>query len=299
MIAYLRRKAYEGTDAKIIGNRQDVVPVLYEDIQHRDGSLYAGDINIADMSVLYFRAVGGEYDMVNNLVSLARQNNIPIVDGYLSAGAHARTKRIMHEALQGNVSQPRFAVADHIRYILRVAEENDFPFPFVAKTSRGGRQGLGTFLVTGEDSIQQIRNELQRRLDNGEKGIFKLGECEWIIQEHIENTGDYRAFVIGDVCVGITKRGMKKPGLVMNKSQHGSRRFRNGRWPRHLGDLAVDAAQTMKVQIAGVDIVRDANTRQPYVIEVNEAPRFDVFSNVTKIDIGARIVEYLRGIANG
>ncbi|MHA2045370.1 MAG: ATP-grasp domain-containing protein [Candidatus Thorarchaeota archaeon] len=293
MIGYFRRKAYEETD-KLILCHDDIFPVLYEEIELRNGGLYARDINLETLDAFYFRAVGAQYEIVNRLVKIAVDAGKPVIDKYLLDGVGARTKKLMHETFDDVIRQPTWTL---VRGLNNIAEHAEYPL--VAKVSRGGRQGMGTFLVKNEDDIASIRTELERRLENHEPHVFDLGKREWIVQEYIPNDGDYRAFVIGGECIGVTKRGPKQDSLVMNKSTRGSRRFKNGRWPRDIGNMAVNAANTMGIDIAGVDIVRHSRTREPYVIEVNEAPRFNSFARATKIDVGARIVEYLRSIANG
>ena len=294
MIAYLRRKIYEETDAKF-ARLPDVLPVLYNDIQFRSGTAYIGDVDLSTMDAMYFRAVGSSRDAVNELVRIAGRNNIPVVDKYLSIdGAIPRTKLKMHRKLE--IKQPLFYVARGLERVDGVATDNNLSYPYVAKVSKGGRQGLGTFLVRNADDINMIGQELRRRRNEEEPHYYDLGRVEWIVQEFIPNGGDYRAITVGGECIGITKRGPKDDGLVMNKSQRGSRRFRNGRWPRDVGDLAIQAANELSVDIAGVDVVRHTQTRELYVIEVNEAPRFHSFERVTRIDVAEKIIDYVRSV---
>lgn len=296
MIAYLRRKAYEETDAKFM-RLPDVLPVLYNDIQFRHGTARIGDVDLSTVDAMYFRAVGSSRDAVRELVRIAGQNNIPVIDRYLVLnGVEERTKLKMHQRLE--VKQPLFHVARGLSRVDGVAMDNNLDYPYVAKVSKGGRQGLGTFLVRNADDIDMIRQELRRRRDEEEPHYYNIGQVEWIVQEYIPNGGDYRAITIGGECIGITKRGLKEDGLVMNKSQRGSRRFRNGRWPRDVGDLAAEAANELSVDVAGVDVVRHTQTRELYVIEVNEAPRFHSFEKVTRINVAEKIIDYVRSIVH-
>jgi glutathione synthase/RimK-type ligase-like ATP-grasp enzyme len=294
MIAYLRRKVYEETDAKFM-RFPDVLPILYEDIQFRRGTAYAGDVDLSTVDAMYFRAVGSSREMVNELVRIAQRNNTPVVDRYLlTNGAEARTKLKMHRKLE--IRQPVFHVARGLSRVAQVATDNNLDYPYVAKVSKGGRQGLGTFFVQSADDIDLIRQELIRRHNDGEPHYYDRGQVEWIVQEYIPNNGDYRAIVVGGECIGITKRGPKDDGLVMNSSRRGSRRFRNARWPRDVGDLAVQASNELDVDVAGVDVVRHSRTREPYVIEVNETPRFHSFEKVTRIDVAEKILDYVRSM---
>jgi ribosomal protein S6--L-glutamate ligase len=57
--------------------------------------------------------------------------------------------------------------------------------------------------------------------------------------------------------------------------------------------LAREAATAVATEIAGVDIVIDQQTGQPYVLEVNSAPSWKGISAVLGIDIGRQVLEYL------
>jgi hypothetical protein len=299
MIAYLRRKEYEETDRKIVPF-PDIFPVLYSEVEFRNDNAYVRGVNLNTMDLMYFRAVGNAYDIVNRLLGIAREHTIPTVDWYLAAnGAGPRTKEGMHNALGEYLAQPKFYMANGIGNIEYAARDMELAYPYVAKVSKGGRQGMGTFLIFSPDDIDSVRAELIRRNEEGEGYVYNGGSCDWIVQEYIPNGGDYRAFVIGGECIGVTKRGPKRDGLVLNKSERGSRRFKNGRWPMSVGQLAINASRVMKVNIAGVDIVRHSRTGRLYVIEVNETPRFKSFEKVTGINVGGRIVDYLRGRIDG
>lgn len=298
MIGYFRRKIYEETDDTIV-HHEDIFPVLYDEIEWASDGMYVRGVNLSELDVFYFRAVGGKYGIVNDIVKLAVEHGKPIADKYLLNGAVPRTKKLMHSILDNVVYQPASLIAERLEEIPNIIEASDIEYPVVAKVSKGGRRGLGTFMLHNPDQIGDIYVELERRLEEGEGHEYSLGKREWIVQEYIPNNGDYRAMVIGGKCVAVTKRGPKKEGLVMSSSQRGSRRFRGGRWPKDVGRMAEKAANTMGVDIAGVDLVRHEWNRLPYVIEVNEAPRYKTFSRVTRMDIGTYIVEYLRRIASG
>ena len=65
-----------------------------------------------------------------------------------------------------------------------------------------------------------------------------------------------------------------------------------------MGDLAAEAANELSVDVAGVDVVRHTQTRELYVIEVNEAPRFHSFEKVTRINVAEKIIDYVRSIVH-
>jgi hypothetical protein len=285
MIAYLRRKAYEWTDARF--DRPGVMQILYQDVRIRDGGVYVGGVNILDeVGAMYFRAVGVEYGLVNAIINLA--GDIPIADSYLRNGAGPRSKALMIDAFSElGIPHPESRLYIGIDGL----KDANLEFPRIAKVSRGGRGGKGTFLLSEPGDIDRIPDILRDREDAFR---YNLGECEWIVQEYVPNVGDYRAMVVGEECIGITKRRPKDGLFVLDTSSGKSRRFKNGRWPRDIGDMAVRAAQAMGVDIAGVDLVRGPNG--PVVIEVNEAPAFKVFEKRTGIDVAGVVIDYMEAL---
>jgi len=296
MIAYLRRLRNEETDARF-ERFDDVYPVLYDRVRWYDGVPSCEGQSLADKTVFYFRAVGNEYERVNRLVRFAKRVNIHVVDSYLNDGATRRTKDIMYNVLrEHDIPQPKTMAMHGLNNAIEHALRCIFhTYPCVLKFAKGGRRGIGTFLITERDDWVRVHNELRRRYNNGEKGHASRGDWPFVLQEYIPNTGDYRAMVVGGECIGVVKRGEKSMDeLVMNSSEHGARKYKNNRWPRAVGNLAVEAANAMKVDIAGVDIVRHRRTGQLYVLEVNEAPAFHVFERQTGVDVAGKIVEWLR-----
>jgi ribosomal protein S6--L-glutamate ligase len=63
-----------------------------------------------------------------------------------------------------------------------------------------------------------------------------------------------------------------------------------------IGSLAVSAARTLGLGIAGVDLVIDDRGR-PWVMEVNYAPGFQGLEAATGIDIAGAMVEYMEQFA--
>ena len=67
--------------------------------------------------------------------------------------------------------------------------------------------------------------------------------------------------------------------------------------PQEIYDLAVRAAKSCGIAIAGVDVAfRDKERKRPVVWEVNKGPQFKGFMKATGIDAPAEIVKYLVSI---
>lgn len=280
MIAYLRRKPYEWTDAQL--EHPDIVQALYDDIRWRNGVPYAGDTSLGDAGVFYFRAVGNAVREVERLVGYAVNNGIRVVDEYLTRdGVGRRPKSLLPRKL--TVPTPAIAEISH----MDDAKEHDFPF--ILKPSKGGRRGDFVFLIRGIADVEYAKEILGLSIENGDTAIRE--EWPWIVQEYIPNNGDYRAFVLGYETISVTKRRARDNERLQIVGGQKTRRFRNNRWPQDIAQVAEQAARDMGVEVAGIDLVRGPNG--PCVIEVNEAPMWHFCQKRTRIDIGGKIKEWL------
>jgi hypothetical protein len=131
--------------------------------------------------------------------------------------------------------------------------------PLVSKITNGS-QGKGV--------------ELQKTKMDLEKYLKKNKEETIIFQKFIENEGDYRVFFVGQDLLYTIKR----------KSKDDKKEFRNNYslggtvervdLPKLPASIAKKAAKAMGLDVSGVDIIKDKNSDNWYILEVNTAPQF-------------------------
>jgi ribosomal protein S6--L-glutamate ligase len=63
--------------------------------------------------------------------------------------------------------------------------------------------------------------------------------------------------------------------------------------PDDVKTLAEKAAETLRVEVTGIDAVVDENSGKPAIIEVNQSPEFYTMEKRTGIDIAGIIIDYL------
>lgn len=260
----------------------DLVPIQYNDLVLRqkgnDFEIWYQDRFLEEFDLFYFRAVGEATEWAKLLLLYAQKKKIPVIDEYLAAfGPERRLKSISGVFLAMNeVSYPQTSFAANKEALL--AETKKFKYPFVLKISRGGRRGLGTLLISDK-----------KVLERSIKG--RIEKAGFLLQEYIPNDGDYRLMVIGYQVLGGFKRQKKEKRLVLSRSLGPSEALKT--IPQAVKEEAEKACQALKVEIASVDMVIDERNKKPVIIEVNEAPQFDVFERRTGIDVAEKIVEYL------
>lgn len=150
--------------------------------------------------------------------------------------------------------------------------------PLVIKLLEGS-QGKGVILADSHQSAVSIIN------------AFKEMRANILVQEFIEESRgiDIRCFVIGDKVVAAVKRQAKDGEFRANVHQ-GGKAVKVKLSPQER-TIAIGAAKTMGLKVAGVDIIR--SNHGPLVLEINSSPGLEGIEKATGINIAANIIEYI------
>ena len=136
--------------------------------------------------------------------------------------------------------------------------------------------------------IIKNKTELERKLREIELDHF-------FIQKLIHTDFHYRIMVVGKKILGAMKHYSfefcHKNELVTGKARTA---FPADLTPQ-LKKIALKTVKAANVDIAGIDLLFD-EAGEPYIIEVNRAPNFTRFMEVTKIDVPKEIIKYLETV---
>ena len=110
-------------------------------------------------------------------------------------------------------------------------------------------------------------------------------------QEFIGHGGfDLRLLVIGDEVLAMRR---ENPQHWVTNIAQGGRGFAHQATEMEK-ELAWQAARSVGALIAGVDLLYDQQSMQPFVIEVNSSPAWQATSKVLQIDVAKMILNELR-----
>lgn len=294
-IAYLHRLTFDESEQRFLDEAKllgiELVLIKYRQLRMVDGKILFKETDMKDFDGWFFRSVGSELEWSKLLQLYAKKHNIPVVDEYLlSEGPLRRFKSVMTWQLQeAGVRYPKS------EYIETWNDLEDFLkgaiFPLIVKLSQGGRHGMGTFWIREYEDLNKLKEILEARKakakEKGEKIPLIRG---FLVQEYIENDGDFRVMTVGYKCIGGFKRQVKEEKLILNKSQGNSIGLKEV--PEAVVKTAEAAAKALEVEVAGTDLVISKKNGEVYIIEVNEAPQFKVFEKRTKINAPRKILEY-------
>lgn len=283
-IAYLHRLTFDESEQRFLDEAKalgvELVLIKYRQLRMVNGKILFGEVDMKNFDGWYFRSVGSEFEWSKLLQLYARKNNISVVDEYLlSEGPLRRFKSVMTWQLQeAGVAYPKSSYVGTWDDLLDFTWE----FPAIVKLSRGGRHGMGTFWIREYGDLNKLKEILEKRKISLMKGF--------LVQEYIENDGDYRVMTVGYKCIGGFKRQTKEEKLILNRSRGNSTGLVEV--PSVVAETAEAAARVLQVEVAGTDLVISKKTGEVYIIEVNEAPQFKVFEKRTKINAPRKILEY-------
>lgn len=150
--------------------------------------------------------------------------------------------------------------------------------PLVIKLLEG-TQGKGVILADSHQSAVSIIN------------AFKEMHANILVQEFIEESRgtDIRCFVVGEKVVGAIKRQAKDGEFRANVHQGGNA-TKVKLTPQERA-IAVSAAKTMGLKVAGVDLIR--SNHGPLVLEINSSPGLEGIEKATGVNIAGKIIEYI------
>lgn len=150
--------------------------------------------------------------------------------------------------------------------------------PLVIKLLEG-TQGKGVVLADSHQSAVSIIN------------AFKGMHANILVQEYIEESRgkDIRCFVIGDKVVAAIKRQAKEGEFRANVHQ-GGKALKVKLSPQERA-IAIAAAKTMGLKVAGVDLVR--SNHGPLVLEINSSPGLEGIETATHVNIAGKIIQYI------
>ncbi|MDX1837533.1 30S ribosomal protein S6--L-glutamate ligase [Legionella taurinensis] len=150
--------------------------------------------------------------------------------------------------------------------------------PLVIKLLEG-TQGKGVILADSHQSAVSIIN------------AFKEMSANILVQEFIEESRgtDIRCFVIGDKVVAAIKRQAKEGEFRANVHQ-GGKALKVKLSPQERA-IAVAAAKTMGLKVAGVDLIR--SNHGPLVLEINSSPGLEGIEKATHVNIAAKVIQYI------
>lgn len=264
----------KGHTAKVF--RADLCELFYS--KGRFQVLYAGkkfpqvDILIPRANVL--RNVDLELSLNKHLLLMG----IKLVNGYMPVLRAKNKIRMLQSLAHAGVPIPTTVVLKRLEF-LDAAIKRVGGFPVIIKTPTGSL-GKGVAIVESRRSLLSSLDILWMSDENR----------NLLIQEYVaEAEGrDIRAFVVGDRVIASMERQSAEGDFRSNIGAGGEGRVVT-LTPEEV-ELSLKSARALKLDIAGVDILR--TKKGPVVMEINANPGLEGITKTTGIDVAGEIIDF-------
>jgi len=246
--------------------------------------------------VVFFRTTGKHWEEVNLVLDWVKKYNprCKIVDPLVKKGRPSDACKAwqMVELTKNGIEVPR-TIYGSLWTLFNFMNKSQDPnpslsFPVILKGS-GGDRGTNVFKINNLKELEEKVRELRKLEVEGGK--------RYMLQEFIPNDGDYRILVLGNKVLGAMKRisGDFEKEFRNNFSVGGKVEIVD--IPNSIKKVAIKAAKTCGLLVAGVDVVyRDGDVKKPVIWEVNKGPQFWGFMEATGIDVPREIIKFLLNI---
>lgn len=221
--------------------------------------------DIATMRLVYFKSYHSHVEYANTIARYLNYRHVHFIDRELDVTV-ARSK----------ISASFALAVEHIPVPPMYLESNEF----AGQTYRGIASRIGEKFVLKEPfsdrgnnnflvSDQVTYDEAMRRLE---------GAQSVVVQRYIENDGFYRVLVMGREVAQVIYRASvdhDDPLKQHLNKPHGSANATEldpSDYDSEMVTMCIRAALALKRNVAGVDVMRDRQTGQWYVMEVNNNP---------------------------
>lgn len=248
--------------------------------------------NVNDYDVLFFRTTGKHWEEVDLIINSIEREDIVVVDPLVKFGkpSYACKAWQMLKLKEAGIDIPK-SIYGSLWYLYEKMGESipAFNFPIIVKGS-GGDRGTRVFKANNLEELEKLVRDLRKtETEEGRR---------YLLQEYIENDGDFRVLILGEKVLGVMKRArVSKDEFRNNYSAGGTVEVAD--LPEEVKQLAVKAAKICGLAVAGVDVAfRDFDMKKPVIWEVNKGPQFKGFMKATGVDVPTEIVKYLVSLRN-
>ena len=247
--------------------------ISFQDLTYKNNIIYYKNQPLEKYDFVFIGLTSKSRDIAPIVVEYIKKHKIPFICYGHKTANHAKTFEIYNLASNNLSIIPSLISNDYdgIKDFIDV-----YKLPIITKPING-KQGREIIQHSSIDSI----------LD-----VVQKSEIPLIIQPMIPNDGDYRVWILKGKVIGVIKR---KPSIEgefrSNISLGGNSEIAN--LPDEVLNMAIKSAKILDLDMAGVDIIQDIETKKYYIMEVNAAPQFNGFMATTGINLFDVITKHI------
>ncbi len=224
-------------------------------------SLLRENKSLKDFDFVYIKSFFRYSEIAGIIAEYLYVNNVRFVSSELKDHIAATKLTQLARLAMNKLPIPQTIFMLPEQFSKRYQEVSDaLGVPFIFK-SIDGAGGEENYLIKSEEKLQAALKEFP--------------EHKFIAQKFIENDSDYRLLVVDGKVQLIIKRQRAGGDTHLNNTSQGAQATLTAidKFPHECIDMSLQAAKIMKREIAGVDLLFETGTNNPYILEVNASPQ--------------------------
>jgi RimK family alpha-L-glutamate ligase len=258
----------------------EAVSMQYDKILIDGEEIYVGEKRLCDFDYVIMGMMAKKTEIVNPILQYLEKHGILHFD-YGTPSDRGNKMQDMCNLIQAGLPYvPSFVSSNSSEATKYIAKHWKNEYPVVCKVLNAS-QGDG---VSKCDSAEELKKAFPDSKDPQYQD-FRM------VQKFIPNEGDYRVLIFCDKIIAIAKRVSKDPKKEFrNNMSKGGRGFLAD-LPHDASQLALDSVRVLEKEMAGVDLIQDENTGKWYIMEVNSAPQYHYFQEISGIDFPQMLID--------
>ena len=266
----------------------DAVSLQYESVVIDGEEIYVGEKRLCDFDYVIMGMMAKKTEIVNPILQYLEKHGV-LHFNYGTPSDRGNKLQDMYNLIQAGLPYvPSFVSSNGSEAVKYVNRHWKGEYPVVCKVMNAS-QGDG---VSKCDSAEELRKAFSDVKDPSYED-FRM------VQKFVPNDGDYRVLIFCDKIIAIAKRVTKDPKKEFrNNMSKGGRGF-EADLPQEASQIALDSVQTLDKQMAGVDLIQDKKTGEWFIMEVNSAPQYHYFQEISGVDFPQMLIDKIYSEIHG
>lgn len=238
--------------------------------------------NLGEVVLWRSSSLGGGVDRFNMLNAILEKHIL--INRCLARLPYATEKAFQQEYVQKKTKAvtciPTFTFQS-IQEAEAAIQIGTLRYPFIQKPNKGSK-GEGVELIRNKEDFNRVAKSVDQQ----------------VYQNFIENSGDYRVFILGGRMLGVIKRTAPDGGFLNNISKGGrAETITDPKILAKLRRIGTTVASIFELALCGVDVIYDEVSEEYFFLEVNTVPQWRGFQEATGVNVAEEIIQYCKRIA--
>jgi ribosomal protein S6--L-glutamate ligase len=256
------------------------ISLQYDKVVIDGDEIYIGSHCLKDFDYVIMGMMAKKTEIVNPILQYLDQHEIPHFNYGTPSDRGNKTQDMYNLTRAGLPYVPTFIASSSTEASNYVAKYWKNEYPVVCKVMNAS-QGDG--VEKCDDS-----KELAKCFSDNEDPAY---DDFRMTQKFISNDGDFRILIFDGKIIASAKRVAKDPKKDFRNNMSKGGKGYNMEAPHEANQIALDSARILRKEMAGVDLIQDKRDGKWYIMEVNSAPQYHYFQEISGIDFPQMLID--------